>query len=487
MGLLDKIRGWFSNQTKNARIAQEMNVTFRLPPDMTELIESWRDTYMGFYSNSKLESSGVGSMIANDLAKKACSELIVTATLGESTDFDISQTFNNSMMLDIRQEVEYALALGGVVCRPYFDGNRICYTWYTADKVLPTNWAGRRLTGCILLDYYEKADNGNASVIYTKLESHGIDMTDGKWHIRTKLFKNFTYSGDNYMGQAVPLSEISEWADIEPDIIIEQLETPTFCYIGCPNSNNKALNLPCGVSIFKDSMPWIKAFDEALESILWEARAGRTKIFVGSSMIPQKRYPGANGGKSVIVDDLGAFDKLLYKKLDNEGLGQLFEQWAPNLRFDSIISYMKFLLHNICILSGLDPSSFVFDEGSYAVTAREIISKQQKTYHTICDIQRYMIVPLINQIVDTTRQLQMLYRLPNILPKELKINCDFGDSILIDELQEKQDALAEVQNGLRSKLSYLMVVRKLSEADALEELKRISSDGSSFEVVEDAE
>lgn len=476
MGLFSQIKGWFSNLRRNLKIAETMNTVFRMPPDITELVEVWRDLYRGYATDEDgKQLTGIAALIANDVAKKACSELIITATLGDS-DYDL-QIFSDDMMIDIRQQVEYALAMGGVVCRPYFDGRKVCFTWYTADRVLPTAWEGRQLVGCVLIDYYE-ATEGGSTVIYTKLESHGIDKTDGLYHIRSKLFKNFSYDGGSgdYLGTEVPLSTVPDWEGITPDIIIQNPQAPTFVYMGTPFANNKTLNIPIGVSMFKDALPWIKAFDEAFTSITWENDAGKAKLFVSEDMIPQKRMQYANAKGSITVDDLSSIDKQLYKKLITEDADKLFEIWAPTLRFDSYITYLNFLLHSICILSGLDPGQFVFDEKSYAVTAKEIISKQQKTYHTVVDTQRYMVTPMVNKLVACVRQLQQLYRIPQWIPLEVEVNLDFGDSILVDEQQEKQDAMQEVREGVRSKLSYLMTIRHLSEAEAKEELERIKVD-----------
>lgn len=467
MGLFQSIRNFFTSSAQGQSLAKKMGVIYQVAEDIPSLIAEWRDLYMSLDNGTDTKPSGLAPMIAKDLATKACAELTITA--GDDSDLGI---FNRDMLLNIRQQTEYALAMGYVVMRPYVSGGAVKYSWYSADRVIPTGWEGRNLTACMLLDYKTKADTG-ITVIYTKAESHGFDIEDGKYHIKTKLFKNFGSSGGEFTGTEVPLSSIEEWAEITPDVIIENPSTKTFVYMGTPIANNKALNIPIGCSIFKDAIPWLREFDEALKSASWENWSGRAKLFLADSMMPKKSLEA--GGKRLLVDDATAIEKKYFKKLETESTENLIEPYNPQLRFESYESYMNYLLHMICTLSGLDAGQYVFDESSRAVTAKEIVSKQQKTYNTIVDIQTYMITPIVEQIVNSVRQLQMLYGLPEI-PLDVDLSIDFGDSILTDEETEKQTAQLEVQQGLRSKLSYMMEYRGLTEEEAVAELERIKAD-----------
>lgn len=468
MGLFQTIKNFFTSSQQGISLAKKMGVIYQVAEDIPSLIAEWRDLYMALDNGSETKPAGLAPMIAKDLATKACSELSITA--GDDSDLGI---FDRDMLLDIRQQTEYALAMGYVVMRPFVDGGAIKFSWYSADRVIPTAWEGRSLTGCMLLDYKSQVDGG-ITVVYTKVESHGFDIADGLYHIKTKLFKNFGSSAGEFTGIEVPLSSIEEWAEIAPDIIINNPSSKTFVYMGTPIANNKALNIPIGCSIFKDAIPWLKEFDEALKSASWENWTGRAKLFLADSMMPKKSLEGVNG-KRLMVDDATATEKKYFKKLETESTENLIEPYNPQLRFESYESYMNYLLHMICTLSGLDAGQYVFDESSRAVTAKEIVSKQQKTYNTIVDIQRYMVTPMVEQIVDSVRQLQMLYGLAEI-PIDVDLSIDFGDSILTDEESEKQTAQLEVQTGLRSKLSYLMEYRGLTEEEALIEIERIKGE-----------
>lgn len=484
MGIFANIRNFFTGLLRSKAVAEAMQTKFKYPEDMLGRIAVWQSLYMGESVDGlpcEDEPLGLSAMIANDITKKAMSELRIGVSFGGASDYDIG-LFDDDDMITLREQVEYAIAMGGVLMRPIVRDGKVVQEWYTQDRIIPTDWDRRMMTGVTLVDFYNKKESNGSLVTYAKLESHGYGTEDGRYHIRTKVFKDFRYTAsqtgvgaDGWVGREVPLYEVPEWADITPDIIIENPQVPTFVYIGTPFSNNKVFNVPLGVSIFKDAVPWIMEFERAFTSAKYENRHGRSKIFVSDSMIPTRLLRSANGGKAVPIDDLSALDSEIYKKLQTESGNDLFEQWAPQLRFDSFEKYMNFLLHMVCLTSGLDPSQYVFDEKVYAVTAREVISKQQKTYATICDLQRYMITPAITHIVDCIRQLQYLYGLPAI-PEGIEIACDYGDSILVDEQAERENALLECNSGLRSKLSYIMTQRNLTEEEALKEIERIEEE-----------
>jgi A118 family predicted phage portal protein len=128
----------------------------------------------------------------------------------------------------------------------------------------------------------------------------------------------------------------------------------------------------------------------------------------------------------------------------------------------------------------LDAGAYVYDQASNAITATEVRSKQQQTYGTIVDIQDQMIEPFIRAFVDTVRALQDLYDLERVIPKEVELGIDFGDSVLTDEETDRSNAQAEVTTGLRSKQSYLMEYRGMTEEQALQEIERIKAETPVF-------
>jgi len=129
----------------------------------------------------------------------------------------------------------------------------------------------------------------------------------------------------------------------------------------------------------------------------------------------------------------------------------------------------------VCMACHLDAGAYVYDQAAQAVTATEVRTKSQQTYGTIVDIQDQMIKPFVSQLVDNIRAVQQLYE-TEAIPDDVMLGFDFGDSILTDEQSDRTNAQAEVVGGLRSKISYLMEYRGMTEQQALAEIERIKGE-----------
>lgn len=475
MGIKDKIRGWLMSLLRlDNTIQKTLGVRPQIAQDMQECISAWKDIYTKnppWLDAAKGKTLALGSVVCSDVAKKAIGELSVTASSNGGEDAVARDFFEESIMPFIRQQTEYALAMGGVVMRPWFDvySSSIKVGWYTADQVIPTAWHNRKLTGCILIDSYTYDDSGNTKV-YTKLESHGVDE-NGVYSIKTKVFRSAT---QGTLGQEVPLSEVPLWANITPVVTIENPVASTFVYIATPWANNEAVNSPVGCSLYKDAVSTFEEIDLTWASLRWERESGEAAVFINDSMVKTKL--SSDGHR---VDVMSPVEKRMYRRL--EGKEDLVEKWTPELRFEAYISNIKFNLSLACTQMHLDSGAYIFDESAGVVTATEIIAKQQQTYGTLVDIQKQMLEPAIRDIVDVVRQLQMLYSLPSIAPN-VEIGIDFGDSILVDEESDRTNAQAEVALGLRSKLSYLMEYRGMSEDEARREQSLISAEQPSIDL-----
>jgi A118 family predicted phage portal protein len=359
----------------------------------------------------------------------------------------------------LRSQVEYALAMGGVVARPWYDqaAKKVRIGWYTADMALPSAWDGKQLTGVVLIDRIVRDKDGNKTV-YTKLESIQPNATG--WMISTKLFKGTT---EGQLGTEVPLSTIAQWADITPMVPVLGRVCP-FTYMATPWANNQDFNNPQGTSLFRDAMGNLAELDRVYTSLCWEIEAGRTRIFIDDSMIEIDPETGK--------DKLSSLEKKLYRKMSSVEGKDLLEPYSPDLRVESLNAALKTQLSVACMACHLDAGAYVYDQAANAITATEVRTKQQQTYGTILDIQMQMIQPFVAQLVDNVRAVQDLYE-TQAIPEEILLGFDFGDSILVDEESDRVNAQSEVTAGLRSKLAYLMEYRGMTETQALAEIERI--------------
>lgn len=470
MGVIGRIKEWFMSLLPTKDIFKQMGIKPQFSASMPSLIESWRNAYQGnpTWIGANDKSLGFPSVVCWDIAKKAIGELEVSASLPTPEgQKDAGHEFTENVIGRLvkpflRAQVEYALAMGGVVARPWYDqaAKKVRIGWYTADMALPTAWDGRKLTGVVLIDRITRTDS-NVKTIFTKLES--IQPNQSGWTITTKLYKSDT---EGQLGKEVAISTIPQWAEITPEVQIVSEVCP-FTYMATPWANNQDFNNPLGTSLFRDAMDNLEELDRVYTSLCWEIESGKAAVFVDDSMIEVDPVTGN--------DKLNPLEKRLYRKLSSTEGKDLLEPYNPPLRIEQLNAALKTQLSIACMACHLDAGAYVYDQAAQAVTATEVRTKQQQTYGTIVDIQDQMIRPFVSELIGNVRAVQQLYGIEAI-PDDVLLGFDFGDSILVDEQSDRANAQAEVATGLRSKLAYLMDYRGMTETEALAEIERIKGE-----------
>lgn len=466
MGFFSRVKEWFMGLFKKEDYRRLTSIQPQIGDGMMEMINTWRDVYAGtppwLDDDNCKETIGFAQTVCSDIASKAVCE-VVASTGNDDTDAVLSD-----LIAGLRGEVEEMLAKGAVVARPYFDpsGNKVRVAWYPADRVVPLTWEAGRLMSACLLDFSRGDTQANANVTYCKVEAHV--WSAGKDIITVKAF---IWNG-NALGNEVPLSTISAWADIETGPVeVNNLEGPLFSYIKTP-IKNYIDGTPVGVSIFASALPILEEMDKIWNDATWEREAGRAKAFVDESMIPQKIIDGKP------VDQIDVFGKKYFKKLYGgiEG-NKLFEVHNPAMRMSQYQEYMDKQTVLACKKMHLDAKAFTVDVQGSPVTAQQILTEKNDTYTTILDLQNNTLLPALKDIYRISSDIQYLYDVrEGVIAAVDDITITFGDSVMTDEETEKKNAQTECQIGLRSKMSYLMQYRGMSEEEALKELKAIKAE-----------
>lgn len=476
-----RIKDWFMNRfIDTGKIEDAFNVKIATTSDMSDLIQEWMDVYQGHPrwcgdgDDQVQKTLSVASTICTDLAQKALCELAIT--LNKNGDDKLFDDFvKDEILSSIREQVEYGLAGGSFIVRPYYDARmrRVSLSWYTADRFIPVEWAGKRCVSGIFVDQLIKSRN-RINEYYTKLEFHKWKYNDdgvtGTEAISVKCFKS-SISDD--IGKEIALSDVPEWSDITPQAFLDiGQDSPLFVYAKNPFANNKAPNNKAGVSIFKDGLPHLEAIDRCWNALEWERDSADRKVFVDSDMMESVRD---DDGRLRIK--LGGRDKKLYSVMNAGGkvTNKFMDVFSPEIRQADYVAMIKAHLNLLCVAIHVDPGAYTFDENTGAVTATEIRTKNQKTFGTITDVQTYTLTPTLINIFKCVRTMQKAYGCP-AFSYDMDVSIGYGDSILVDSDSEKENAKDEVQLGLRSKKSYLMEYRNLSEEDAEKELEQIRNE-----------
>ena len=473
MGLVSRFRSWLMGFLfgDEQTVKRATGLVPALSSDMIRLIEAWRDIYSGHPSWLRDpewdRTTSFAKVVCQDIAGKACNEFEIL-TGNEDADREIMGAIS-SVLPD---KVEAALALGAVAPRPFFDPQTrsIRIDWYTADRIIPVEWDSGELISAILLDYAH-IDSEHS---FVRLETHQLKKGNGsdEYTIRTKAFR---YDGGT-LGQEVGLSSVPQWAGITPEVMIRNIGHPLFSYMKTPFTNNFDMT-PAGISFFANAVDQLEELDRTFSAMVWEREATKAKVFVDETMIPMKNVDGK------IVEDLTAFDRKYYRKLAGRETGEnLFEVSSPEMRLSAYKDHMQAVISYACTIMQLSSNSYTTDAGGLPATAKQVLSEDKRTYNTVLGIQNKMIIPGLRSLLASIRTLQGLYGLPPQIPEsDDDITIKFGDSVMIDEETERQQALQEVEKGVRSKLSYLMEYRGLSEEDARKELQAINDEQPEYD------
>ena len=170
---------------------------------------------------------GLPAAICRELVRPTLSELTVSIAGSARAEY-CNEQFKAAQENLLRQ-LELGLAVGGIAFKPYIYGNRVLVDATSAAAFQPTKFDAAGV--CVGGVFREKAQVNDK--YYVRLEYHSLEGT-------TYTIQNKAYHSDSSgsVGSAADLNEVLDWADIQPEVKIENLDGPLFAYFKPPQSNN---------------------------------------------------------------------------------------------------------------------------------------------------------------------------------------------------------------------------------------------------------
>lgn len=426
-------------------IEEAMKIDLPVSDEMTEAIELWSQMYKDKapWLDDNTKSLNLASAIASELARLATIEMKSEITGTEDTNNKRAKYLNEQyqkVIDDIRTTTEYAAALGGLIFKPYIDGDNIAVDYVLADEFIPVKYdSAGNITAVIFIERIRKGRK-----IYTRLEYH--DLLKEGYYISNTAYVN--ENGDEALGYQVPLTEVDEWADLEPEIFIENVEKPLFGYLKMPMANTIDTRSPLGISVYARAVGLIEEADKQYSRILWEYEGSELAI---------------NASMDLFKDDntLPKGKERLYRKLDTDA-EDFFEPFSPAIRDESLFNGLNKILQRIEFACGLAYGT-LSDVQLVEKTAEEIKVSKQRSYSTVVDIQKAIKTALI----DLVYAMDVYATLGELAPAgEYDISFEFDDSLVVDSKTEQAIMLQEVSAGLIKPEIYLMRRYGVSEEQA---------------------
>lgn len=355
--------------------------------------------------------------------------------------------------------IEQVMGLGNGVLIEYKDNGVTTIDYVTGDLVVPYKYTNSYVYGLITVSRYSEIEdaetNKEKTFYYTHITYH--EHENGKYKRKHELYKS---ENDNELGNEINFNEI--YPDIEKEDEIET-DVPYFQVLKPNLANNLDMSSPLGISIFANSIDRFKAIDLKYDSFSREFVLGKKRILVDNTTLKAKAIPNENG-KIDYVQQFDANDEVYVavEGMEKQPAKEIDFTLRTKDHIDAINAELNWLSSNV----GLGENYYKFD-GVSVKTATEVISENSKAFRTRT---RHLIN--VNDVVyDLVRA---ICHIEGIDASDIVITPD--DSIITDKNAEKTLALMEVQQGLKSKKSYLIKFEGMTEQQAQEELDKINEE-----------
>lgn len=427
-------------------VSEDMQSAFDLWEKMYEDKSPWLDNHTGVYS------LGIAPFICSDLASQITNEFksSVLDPGQEVKDVDISaesditsrasyinNTYNRHLIPDLRDKLEHALAVGGMIVKPYISNGEIYYNFCMQGEFVPLGFTDDGIMYDVA--FYDDFVEGNKR--YRRVERH-------TWDEQTKIntITNTAYVVDITdikdkgieLGNPISLQDIPRWSSISDEPVqIQDVEKPLFGYYKVAKSNNVDTSSPLGISVFSRAASLIKRADIQFSRLDWEYEAGQIAVDVDASAMNGLAMDGPN------VDQLR---NRLYRKIDL-GTDSTYNVFAPSLRdtqYHLGLNTYLMRIEDLCEIS----RGTISEVQSEARTATELKILQQRSYKTLI-VNQQALEKCLDDVIYATNVLIDLYELyPD---GEYTTVHEWNDSILQDTDAELAQRLQLVQAEILSK------------------------------------
>jgi A118 family predicted phage portal protein len=516
-----KIKEMVSKMVGSRTVENALHITPVISTKMEKAITLWGNMYEGMCpwlhepdrdDPTRVVSLGLPSFIASEKARMAVLEMkseITTpvetvtepnpdyvppvmdengnvAVSGQpqtiTTDTPVSDTARaeyldsqyKKVLKKIRQQLEYGIAKGGLVIKPYIllnqqDGEdtqaQIEFDYVQADDFYPLAFdgSGKVIEAAFVQSIVDK------NTIYRRLEYHKLEGNTVT--VQNKAFKSNNVEHINSyteesLGKEISLTEVPQWSSLQPETRIKDVDRLMFAYFKMPEANTVDPHSPLGVSGYSRAVKLIEEADKQYSRLLWEYEATEAAIDVDRDALTETT--DVNGNVHTINPRLQA---RLFRPIDL-GESNTYQPFLPTIRDASIINGLNNILmriEDVCALS----RGTISDVAAEARTATELKILKQRSYSANADIQH----ALEDTLKDVVYIMDVYCTLYNVTtPGEYDVSFEWDDSILVDVDTELTKRITLMQNGLESKIGVRMWYFGETERQAREALQQIDEE-----------
>jgi len=472
----------------------ELNIKTVMSQKMIDAQHTWRLLYQNEPEWKKkptdkdperVVSIGLAKRIASEKARLVCVEMKTEITPPRNeiintdeetglsyTEFEndgpetraeyLNKQYNDVVISNIRDNLEYAIALGGLVLKPYLADGEFACDFVQADEFIPISFNARgQITEAAFVERIMHKD-----YIYSRVEHHKWE--NGIATVTNKAYKVANTPGlADELGKQISLSSVSEWSMLAEKAQIPS-ERPLFVYFRLPIANNIDTRSKLGMSIYGGGTEeLIRDADEQYSRLMWEFEGGEMAIDIDRTALIE--YIDEEGNYKA---DVPAKQRRLYRKNDfDENVASTWNVFSPSYRDINLINGLNDILRKIEGNCELAPGT-LSDPNTVAKTAEEIRAGKPASITSISEIQRALqealehVVYIMNVYAD-------LYNLSD--SGDYEISFEWGNGIKEDPEKEATRRMIEIDRGLSTDVDYLVYEYGFTRKQAIERVKEIKA------------
>lgn len=396
-------------------IEKALGIHIPMSVKMQEAVRLWSNLYTNssYWLIEDIVSLELASEIASETARLITNNGKSWVSGSERADFIQDQY--SSYMTNIRKDVEFACALGGVVFKPYLLQRRIKVETITADRFFPVAYnSDGEMTAAVFIERHTSGKK-----FFTRLEFHQLDINTAVYTVENHAYVS---RSEHSLGKECHLNDVDLWSSYTEVMRITDVERPLFAYYRMPAANNIDIKSPLGMSCYQKAAEQIRQADQHWERIMWEYQGSELAIMAESSMFKIER------GKP----DIPKGKKRLFRILQGNGNGELFKEFSPAIRDSALFNGFNRILQRIEFNCDLAYGT-ISDPQTVEKTAEEVKAGKERSRLSMEEKQKALenslkhLVWIMNEYAD-------YYKLAP--PGKYEITFEWGEGVTQDREKE---------------------------------------------------
>ena len=378
---------------------------------------------------------GMAKTVSEDWACLALNEKVDITTDDQTVTDAVWDILNrNQFRTRGNQLLELTFAMGTGAFVERMDGDDIKIDYVRAGMIYPLAWDNGKITQCAFASERKKEKK---TFVYLNIRR----FERGEYIIENRMFQR---NGES-------LTEVGLDDDVEEEVHTHSA-VPRFQIIKPNVVNNLDPDSPMGISIFANAIDQLQCIDLIYDSYCNEFRLGKKRILVPMSYAKMQLQD--TGAVTPVFDDN---DTEFYAIPELDGNNKL-EEFNMSLRHEAHEAGLQTALNTLSLKVGMGKDRYIFQNGSGAKTATEVVSEKSDLYQSL---RKHELL-----LEDALKSLVLAICDMKGLGVEHVITIDFDDSIIQDTAAQREIDRQDVRDGLLAPYEYRMRWRGEDEETA---------------------